>query len=125
MAFLRRFSARRVKYHSKKVTKEINSKIKLAMALISGLTPIRTAEKISIGKVVEPGPETKLAKTKSSRDNAKDIIAPASKDGAIIGTVIRKNTFHGRAPRAMAASSIERSISRTRDDTTPASQALP
>src|SRR5690554_8180140 len=118
MAFLRRFSARRVKYHSKKVTKEINSSIKLAMALISGLTPIRTAEKISIGKVVEPGPETKLANTKSSNDRAKDIIAPAAKEGAIIGRVIKKNTFQGLAPKSIAASSIERSISLNRADTT-------
>ncbi len=32
-------------------------------ALISGFTPMRTLEKTSIGKVVAPGPETKLAIT--------------------------------------------------------------
>src|SRR5690554_7438766 len=116
MAFLRIYSARRVKNHNKKVAIEINNRIKLAIALISGLTPIRTAEKISIGKVVEPGPETKLARTKSSKDKAKDIIAPAAKDGAIMGTVIRKNTFQGLAPKSIVASSIERSISRKRDE---------
>ena len=85
---------------------------------------MRTAEKISIGKVVEPGPETKLASTKSSNDSAKDIIAPAAREGAIIGTVIRKNTFQGLAPRSIAASSIERSISRKRDDTNTATYAV-
>ena len=42
------------------------------------------------------------------------------KDGAIIGMVIKKNTFHGLAPRSIAASSIDRSSSRKRDDTTTA-----
>ncbi|MNG29038.1 hypothetical protein D3C84_1143970 [compost metagenome] len=85
--------------------------------MISGFTPRRTAEKISIGKVVAPGPETKLASTRSSSDRAKDIIAPAASDGAIIGMVINRNTFHGRAPRSMAASSIDRSSSRRRAET--------
>ncbi len=43
---------------------------------------------------------------------------PAASDGAIIGMVIRKNTFQGLAPRSMAASSMERSSSRSRADTT-------
>ncbi|KZQ07273.1 putrescine ABC transporter permease PotI [Enterobacter roggenkampii] len=37
-------------------------------AVISGLTPMRTLEKTSIGSVVAPGPETKLAITRSSSD---------------------------------------------------------
>ncbi|MNR16778.1 hypothetical protein D3C85_1334040 [compost metagenome] len=86
--------------------------------MISGFTPRRTAEKISIGRVVEPGPETKLARTRSSSDRAKDIMPPAASEGAIIGTVIRKNTFHGLAPRSMAASSMDRSSSRRRAETT-------
>src|SRR5690606_28273949 len=104
MPRLRRSSARRVKYQARKVKIDTDSRIRLAMALISGLTPKRTAENTSIGKVVAPGPETKLASTKSSSDRAKDIMAPAASDGAIIGMVIRKNTFHGLAPRSMAAS---------------------
>ena len=38
-------------------------------ALISGLTPRRTAEKILIGRVVADGPEVKDAITKSSNDS--------------------------------------------------------
>ena len=116
-------SARRLKNHTRKVTNDTASRIRLATALISGLTPRRTAEKTSIGNVVEPGPDTKLASTRSSRDSAKDIIPPAANDGAIIGMVIRKNTFHGRAPRSIAASSIDRSSSRKRADTTTATYA--
>src|SRR5450830_450152 len=123
MAFLRRSSARRLKNHTRKVTSDTANRIRLATALISGLTPRRTAENTSIGKVVEPGPETKLASTRSSRDSAKDIIPPAANDGAIIGMVIRKNTFHGRAPKSIAASSIDRSSSRKRADTTTATYA--
>ena len=72
------------------------------------------------GNVVDPGPDTKLASTRSSSDRANDIIAPAAREGAIMGMVIKKNTFHGLAPRSMAASSIDRSSSRRRDDTTTA-----
>ncbi|MNG32167.1 hypothetical protein D3C84_1181110 [compost metagenome] len=84
------------------------------------MTPRRTAENTSIGRVVEPGPDTKLASTRSSSDRANDIMPPAASDGAIIGMVIRKNTFHGRAPRSMAASSMDRSSSRKRAETTTA-----
>src|SRR5690606_41190162 len=52
----RRSSARRVKYQARKVNSEMTSRIRLAMALMSGFTPRRTAEKISIGRVVAPGP---------------------------------------------------------------------
>ncbi|MNG25282.1 hypothetical protein D3C84_1101120 [compost metagenome] len=96
------------------------SRIRLATALISGFTPRRTAENTSIGRVVDPGPDTKLASTRSSSDRANDIMPPAASDGAIIGMVIRKNTFHGRAPRSMAASSMDRSSSRKRAETTTA-----
>ncbi|MCY1536169.1 hypothetical protein D9M68_716120 [compost metagenome] len=117
---MRRSSAWRVKNQAKKVNSETVSRIRLATALISGFTPRRTAEKTSIGRVVEPGPDTKLASTRSSRDRAKDIMPPAASDGAIIGMVISRNTFHGRAPRSMAASSMDRSSSRRRADTTMA-----
>lgn len=116
----RRSSAWRVKYQAKKVNSETLSRIRLATALISGFTPRRTAENTSIGKVVEPGPETKLASTRSSSDRAKDIMPPAASEGAIIGMVISRNTFQGLAPRSIAASSIDRSSSRRRADTTTA-----
>ena len=120
MARLRLSSARRAKYQAKKVNSEMDSRIRLATALISGLTPMRTEENTSIGRVEAPGPATKLASTRSSSDRAKDIMPPATSEGAIIGMVIRKNTFHGRAPRSIAASSIDRSSSRRRAETTTA-----
>jgi len=40
----------------------------VANALISGEIPNLTLEKISIGRVVAPGPDTKLEITKSSRE---------------------------------------------------------
>src|SRR5690606_26710128 len=43
----------------------------VARALILGLTPSRTEEKILIGSVVDSGPETKLAITTSSSDRVK------------------------------------------------------
>ena len=43
--------------------------ISVASALMSGDTPSFTFEKISIGKVVLPGPETKLAITRSSSES--------------------------------------------------------
>ncbi len=49
-------------------TKQI---IKLASAFTSGLTPSFTFEKITMGSVLAPGPETKLEITKSSRDSVK------------------------------------------------------
>src|SRR5690606_9540864 len=72
-----------------------------------GLHPRRTAEKISIGRVVEPGPETKLASTRSSSDRVKDSSQPATIEGAIMGTVISRKVFHGGAPRSIAASSMD------------------
>ncbi len=85
---------------------------------MSGLTPRRTFEKTSCGSVVEPGPETKLVMTISSHDRMKASIQPEAMAGAISGSVITKNTFHGRAPRSIAASSSERSTVASRDCTT-------
>lgn len=91
------------------------SRIRLASALISGFTPMRTLENTSIGNVVAPGPETKLAITRSSSDRVNASIQPEISAGAIIGKVMTKNTFSGGAPRSIAASSIERSTSRRRE----------
>src|SRR5271156_4784666 len=57
----------------------------LASALISGLTPRRTFEKITIGKVVAAGPVTKEEITRSSTDKVKASSQPASRAGAIRG----------------------------------------
>ena len=87
----------------------------VARALTSGDIPKRKLEKITIGKVVAPGPATKLAITTSSRDKAKANSHPKIIDGAIIGKVITKKTFNGEAPKSKAASSIDLSRSCNRD----------
>ena len=77
----------------------------VAKALISGDTPNLTFEKINMGNVVAPGPETKLAITRSSNDKVKDKSHPEIIAGKMIGKVISHKTLTGFAPRSMAASS--------------------
>ena len=90
--------------HNPRVTTTINI---VANALMSGETPKRTLEKISIGSVVAPGPETKLAITRSSNDKVNDKSQPETIAGKIIGKVISHNTLSGLAPKSMAASSSD------------------
>ncbi len=90
----------------------------VANALTSGDIPNRKLEKITIGKVVAPGPATKLAITTSSKDKAKANNHPKIIEGAIIGRVTTKKTFNGDAPKSKAASSIDLSKSCNRDWTT-------
>ena len=59
----------------------------VASALISGVTPKRTFERISTGKVLEPGPEVKLAMTTSSSDKVKASSQPASSAGQILSLI--------------------------------------
>src|SRR5690554_7043971 len=89
--------------------------ISVARALISGDTPIRTDENTTIGKVVAPGPDTKLAITRSSSDKVNASNQPDTNAGAITGRVITKKVFSGVQPRSMAASSMDKSTSRNRD----------
>src|SRR5690554_1131408 len=96
----------------------------VANALISGDTPIRTDENTTIGKVVAPGPDTKLAITRSSSDKVNASNQPDTNAGAITGSVITKKVFSGVQPRSMAASSMDKSTSRNRALTTTATQAL-
>ena len=78
-----------------------------ASALMSGVTPSLTLEKITIGKVFDPGPDTKLAMTRSSSDNVNASSQPAIIAGAISGNVISKMTRVGLQPRSIAASSSD------------------
>ena len=73
-------------------------------ALISGVTPSLTIEYIFIGRVVDPGPEVKLAITKSSRDKVNDKSHPATTAGRIMGRVIKINVRKGVQPKSSAAS---------------------
>src|SRR5690554_2224845 len=88
--------------------------IKVANALISGDTPIRTDENTTIGNVVAPGPDTKLGNTRSSSDKVNASNEPETNAGAITGRVITKTVFCGARPRSMAASSMDSSTSRNR-----------
>ena len=97
----------------------------VASALTSGLTPRRTLEKITIGKVDDPGPDTKLATTRSSKLSVKANNQPDTIAGAIAGNVISKKTRAGFAPRSRAASSMDRSMSTIRDWITTAEKAAP
>ena len=69
-------------------------------ALISGVTPRRTLEKILIGSVVDEGPEVKLAMTRSSRDRVKAKSQPEMTAGAMMGKVTLLNASHPVQPRS-------------------------
>ena len=73
-------------------------------AFISGVTPSLTIEYIFIGRVVDPGPEVKLAITRSSSDRVKDKSQPEITAGRIIGSVIKINVLNGVHPKSSAAS---------------------
>src|SRR5258706_1250246 len=75
-----------------------------------------------MGRVVAPGPEVKLAITRSSSDRVKASIQPAATAGAMFGRVMAKNVRQGGQPRSSAASSRERSKSTRRDCTTTATK---
>src|SRR6202453_3845320 len=98
--------------------------VMVASTLISGLTPKRTFENTTIGSVLEPGPEVKLEITRSSQDSVNAKSQPDRMAGKMIGSVIKKNTFTGRAPRSMAASSSAVSKVAMRDCTTTVTYAM-
>src|SRR5450432_2813059 len=91
--------------------------IKLASALTSGLTPSLTFEKITMGRVLAPGPDTKLDITKSSSERVKLSSQLEANAGAMLGRVVSRNARTGPEPKSMAASSSERSALANRDCT--------
>ena len=78
--------------------------IRVAKAFTSGVTPSFILEKMTMGKVLAPAPEVKLAITKSSKDSVKAKSQPDNIEGAIRGKVMSKAICMGRPPRSMAAS---------------------
>ena len=74
--------------------------ISVASALMSGDTPSLTLEKMYIGSVLLPGPDTKLAMTRSSRDSVNASSQPATIAGAISGRVTSNTTRNGLPPRS-------------------------
>src|ERR1700679_3265699 len=91
--------------------------IRLASALTSGLTPSFTFEKITMGSVLAPGPDTKLDITKSSSDSVKLSSQLEVNAGTRLGRVVSMKARTGPEPRSMAASSKERSALARRDYT--------
>src|SRR5882672_635232 len=90
----------------------------VVIALISGVTPSLTLAKISIGRVVAPGPDTKLEITRSSSESANASSQPEIRAGSNVGTVMSKKTATGLPPRSMAASSSDSSMVARRARTT-------
>ena len=91
----------------------------VASALMSGLTPSRTFEKITIGSVLEPGPETKLVITRSSSESVNASSQPETSAGAMIGSVITKNTLTGaraEVHRGLLQRVVQRREPRLHDD---------
>src|SRR6202167_2280228 len=103
--------------HSAELTTPVAtiSTMMVASALTSGLTPRRTLEKITIGRVLEPGPATNCDMTTSSQDRVKASSQPEATAGEISGNVMRQNTLSGRAPKSIAASSRDSSKFDRRD----------
>ena len=79
-------------------TPKLIKKMIVVSAFIFGGTPRRTLEKTYIVKVVELGPETKLAITKSSNDKVKPKSHASSREMAMMGRVITKKKFSGGGP---------------------------
>ena len=82
--FLSTLNARHPPTKTAKATIEM---IIVASALTSGFTPRRTFEKITIGRVVEPGPYTNLAMTRSSTDWLTARSQPDTRAGDTTGSV--------------------------------------
>ena len=79
--------------------------IMVESALISGVTPRRTALKILMGRVVELGPDVKDAITRSSSDSVNASNQPEMTAGMMIGKVTLQNASKGVQPKSSAASS--------------------
>ena len=69
----------------------LNATMKVEMALISGVMPMRTFDQMSSGSVVICGPEVKKVVMKSSNDSVKASSDAARMPGAMTGRVMRKN----------------------------------
>ena len=69
-----------------------------------------TLEKITMGNVLAPAPEVKLAITRSSSDSVKASSQPEAMAGAIRGRVMSRVTAKGLPPRSIAASSSDWSM---------------
>ena len=87
-------------YQATKATSDTAKMISVASALIFGDTPKRTDENTTIGRVVAPGPDTKLAITRSSSDKVNASNHPDTNAGVITGSVTTKtfSTAYSQGP---------------------------
>src|SRR5215831_17288767 len=79
---------------------------------------------MTIGKVLAPGPATKLEITRSSRESVKHNSQLEMIAGAMMGKVTSTKARAGLAPRSIAASSSERSAAASRDCTVTVTYAV-
>src|ERR1700730_18672702 len=91
---------------------------------MSGLTPSFTLEKMTMGRVLAPGPDTKLDITKSSSESVKLSSQLEANAGAMPGRVVSMKARTGPDPRSMAASSSDRSALANLDCTVTVTYAL-
>ena len=75
----------------------------VAAAVIAGLICSRTPSNICIGRVRCSGPAMNKATTASSNEAMKANTAPAATPGPISGTITRRSTATGVAPRLSPA----------------------
>ena len=64
----------------------------MANAFSSGVTPRRSAENTTIGSVLAPGPEVKVATTRSSSERVNASSQPESSAGPSSGSVTSAGT---------------------------------
>src|ERR1700722_17589536 len=98
--------------------------MRLARALMSGLTPSFTLEKITIGRVLAPGPETKLEITRSSNDRVKERSQLEASAGMMRGGFVPTKPRGGPAPGPRAPPPSERSAPASRDCTVMVTYAV-
>src|ERR1700722_11821527 len=99
------FAARAIHKATAMIISVTTAMVSVASTLISGLTPRRTFENTTMGNVLLPGPDVKLEITRSSHDRVKASSHPDRMAGKMMGSVMTKNIFKGRAPKSIAASS--------------------
>src|SRR5262249_34924158 len=94
-AMARRALSRRANSAARISASAVAASMRVAKALILGLTPSRIAENTTMGRVVACGPVTKLAMTKSSNDSTKASNHPDATAGMRRGSTMRQKTVAG------------------------------
>src|SRR5690606_38422612 len=94
------------------ITTMVKPTIIAAMAIVVGSIPsVRSREKVRTGKVIHPAPAMKVVTTTSLNETRKAMAVLESRPGMASGSVMRRTTCQGEAPRLLAAASRRGSIS--------------